>query len=124
MQYIAVYRSKILFILVEDLLNHIIIIAPKFMSQETNIESIENNNSEPSKVGKFVTAAYNIIGFVVGFFALFTQDNRNWLTILLMYPLLGIVIVLFGKGAVKLFLMIKAGCMVTQYWDSLLHQFF
>ena len=71
------------------------------MSQVTNLESNENDKSESSKTGKFITGAYNICGFIIGFFALFTPDNRNCLIILLMYPLLGIIIVLLGKGFVK-----------------------
>lgn len=71
------------------------------MSKATNLDSIENDKSEPSKTGKFATATYNIGGFIVGFLALFSQSNRCWLIILLMYPLIGIVMAIFGKGFVK-----------------------
>ena len=70
------------------------------MSGDTNLEFTKDTNGESSKTDKFITAAYNIIGIGVGLIGLFSE-NKNALIVLTMYPLLGIVIVMIGKGHVK-----------------------
>jgi hypothetical protein len=70
------------------------------MSQSTNLEFTENTNGQPPKSDRLITATYNIIGIGVGLFGLFSE-NKNGIIALLMYPLLGIAVVLLGKGRIK-----------------------
>ncbi len=74
------------------------------MSQGTDIDSIKSFNEKPVKNAKFITAAYNIVGIIGGLIALFYNlyNKTNNAVALLMYPLLGIAIILLSKGTIKL----------------------
>jgi len=71
------------------------------MSQGTDIDSIKTVNEKPVRNTKFITAAYNIVGIIAGVIALF-YNKTNGAVILLMYPFLGIAIILLSRGAIKL----------------------
>ncbi|SDS26523.1 hypothetical protein SAMN05216490_0843 [Mucilaginibacter mallensis] len=72
------------------------------MLQSTNLEIPESDKEKPANKAKYITAAYNVIGIIVGLIGLFSDKDKNGLIALLMYPILGIVLVLFGKGGIKL----------------------
>jgi hypothetical protein len=61
----------------------------------------DNKKEEPSKIAGVVTAAYNIAGIAVGLLALCSDTNKTYLIPATFYPLLGIVLLLLGKGAIK-----------------------
>jgi hypothetical protein len=71
------------------------------MPQSTELHLFENGEKEPSKNSRLITAAYNIIGIAVGIIGLFSITNKNGLIALILYPLLGIVLALLGKGEIK-----------------------
>lgn len=93
--------------MLKDLLEIIIILSrfnpPKItrMSQNPDISLIKTIEEKPLGNTKFITAAYNIIGLVFSVTILFYDSDLS-LILLLLYPLIGITIVWFSKGIVKL----------------------
>jgi hypothetical protein len=71
------------------------------MPRDTVIEAPENIGKAPNIYSKIIVVTYNILAFAAGFSLLI--DLAKWsIALVLLYPLMGIAMVLVGKGAIRL----------------------
>ena len=69
--------------------------------QNTDLGFTEEDRAAKLKKVKEITVLYNLVGLVVGFGAIFFDNTKPIVILLMCYPLLGVILMAFSKGLMK-----------------------
>jgi hypothetical protein len=72
----------------------------KQILEDTSLGFTKEDREQKLSKAKYVSLSYNAVGFVLAFIMLF-NDSKLSIVILLLYPLLGLIIMIFSKGLIK-----------------------
>ena len=69
--------------------------------QDQTLGLTEEVRKQKISTAKTVAILYNVIGFLAGFILIFLEDDSIVAVLMLFYPILGILILLFSRGLIK-----------------------